>query len=88
MILVGDVPSPVNPPAGCRFNPRCPWAEENCKTDEPPLEEVKPGHWAACHYWKDIEAGTKRQTNKQSEIRLLGEGHTVLAETPSVPTVN
>jgi oligopeptide transport system ATP-binding protein len=88
MILVGDVPSPVNPPAGCRFNPRCPWAEENCKTDEPPLEEVKPGHWAACHYWSDIEAGTKRQTNKQSEIRLLGEGHTVLAETPSAPAVN
>src|ERR671936_501280 len=64
MILVGDVPSPVNPPAGCRFNPRCPWAEDNCRTDEPPLAEVKPGHWAACHYWKDIEAGKKRVTGQ------------------------
>jgi oligopeptide transport system ATP-binding protein len=88
MILVGDVPSPVNPPAGCRFNPRCPWAEDNCRTDEPPLAEVKPGHWAACHYWKEIEGGTKRQTNNQTEIRLLGEGSTVSAEAPTVPTIN
>src|ERR671928_1063495 len=51
MILVGDVPSPVNPPAGCRFNPRCPWAEDNCKVDEPPLAEVRTGHFVACHYW-------------------------------------
>ena len=43
MILVGDVPSPVNPPSGCRFNPRCPYAEDNCRTDEPLLAEVRPG---------------------------------------------
>jgi oligopeptide transport system ATP-binding protein len=88
MILVGDVPSPVNPPTGCRFNPRCPWAEDNCRIDEPPLAEVKPNHWVACHYWDEIEAGTKRQTNKQTEIRLLGEGHTVPAEVTEVPSPN
>src|SRR5215218_3224185 len=84
MILVGDVPSPVNPPAGCRFNPRCPWAEDNCRTDEPPLAEVKPSHWAACHYWNEIEAGTKRMTGL-SAIHALGEGETVPAVAPEVP---
>src|SRR6266516_4466354 len=87
MILVGDVPSPVNPPAGCRFNPRCPYAEDNCRTDEPALEEVKPGHWAACHYWDEIEAGTKRLTG-QSAIRRFGEGQTVSAEAPPAATVS
>jgi len=48
IILPGDVPSPLNPPSGCRFHPRCPVAIERCKTDDPPLEELKPGHWAAC----------------------------------------
>jgi oligopeptide transport system ATP-binding protein len=79
MILVGDVPSPANPPSGCRFHPRCPYAEDNCVTDEPPLEEVKSGHWAACHYWKEIEAGTKAMTG-QSAIRRYGEGEAVSAE--------
>ncbi|MCC6177818.1 MAG: dipeptide ABC transporter ATP-binding protein [Chloroflexi bacterium] len=64
IIVTGDVPSPVNPPAGCRFNPRCPYAEDNCRVDEPPLAEVKPGHYVACHYWGEIERGTKRITNE------------------------
>jgi len=69
MILVGDVPSPVNPPSGCRFNPRCPYAEDNCRTDEPPLAEVVPGHYVACHYWNEVEEGTKRVTNNTEIIR-------------------
>jgi len=69
MILVGDVPSPVNPPTGCRFNPRCPYAEDNCRTDEPPLAEVRPGHFVACHYWDEVEAGTKRITNATEIVR-------------------
>jgi len=48
MILAGDVPSPLNPPKGCRFHPRCPFAMEVCSQREPPLLEVKPDHWAAC----------------------------------------
>ncbi len=48
MILPGDVPSPLNPPKGCRFHPRCPFAMEVCSQREPPLVEVKPDHWAAC----------------------------------------
>ena len=48
IILKGDVPSPLNPPKGCRFHPRCPWAIEICSQEEPPLKELKPSHWAAC----------------------------------------
>ena len=48
-ILVGDVPSPINPPSGCRFHPRCPVAVEKCKTHVPEWREAAPQHWAACH---------------------------------------
>jgi oligopeptide transport system ATP-binding protein len=46
--LSGELPSPANPPAGCRFHTRCPVSEERCSSVEPPLLEVSPGHWAAC----------------------------------------
>ena len=53
IILTGDVPSPINPPSGCRFHPRCPKAQDNCATDEPALETKAgdpPAHRTACHY--------------------------------------
>lgn len=50
IILEGDVPSPVNPPAGCNFNPRCWKAQDICREIAPPLEEKRPNHYAACHF--------------------------------------
>jgi oligopeptide/dipeptide ABC transporter ATP-binding protein len=49
VILAGDVPSPINPPSGCHFHARCPYAMARCRHEVPALREVKPRHWAACH---------------------------------------
>ncbi|GGA63311.1 ABC transporter ATP-binding protein [Ornithinibacillus halotolerans] len=59
IILTGDVPSPIDPPQGCRFHTRCPFATERCTREVPELRNVVTdnGHQAACHYVEDIEAG-------------------------------
>jgi oligopeptide/dipeptide ABC transporter ATP-binding protein len=49
VILTGDVPSPINPPRGCHFHTRCPYAMPRCRQEVPELREVVPGHWASCH---------------------------------------
>ena len=57
IILAGEVPSPINPPAGCRFRTRCPYAVERCRVEEPAMREVAPGHHAACHLLSSVVCG-------------------------------
>ena len=56
VLLKGDVPSAVNPPAGCRFHSRCPYAQGICHEVEPPLVQYHPDHWAACHFTDKLVA--------------------------------
>ena len=49
MVLRGDVPTPINPPSGCRFHTRCPIVEDRCRREEPPLRLLEDGRSAACH---------------------------------------
>ena len=54
IILTGDVPSPANPPAGCKFHPRCRYAQAICRQEEPALRAVQPGHLTACHFAEEL----------------------------------
>jgi peptide/nickel transport system ATP-binding protein/oligopeptide transport system ATP-binding protein len=61
-ILSGEIPSPVNPPSGCHFHPRCPYAQEICRQEYPPLKDQSTGHSAACHFSSAV--GKFRNTNR------------------------
>ncbi|MGZ4962559.1 MAG: ABC transporter ATP-binding protein, partial [Limisphaerales bacterium] len=52
IVLAGEIPSPINPPSGCPFHPRCPIAQSQCQTEVPELRQLSSGHWAACHLAK------------------------------------
>jgi peptide/nickel transport system ATP-binding protein len=54
IILEGEIPDPANPPKGCFFHPRCRYAIDRCRLEAPPLEEIRPGHFAACHRAREL----------------------------------
>ncbi|HLJ63801.1 MAG TPA: dipeptide ABC transporter ATP-binding protein [Stellaceae bacterium] len=61
--LLGEVPSALNPPSGCHFHPRCPWAEARCRSEDPRLREISPGHHVACHLAEDQSLAATASTS-------------------------
>ena len=73
IILRGDIPSPANPPSGCRFHTRCPFVqEEMCPEVVPELRLLRPGHVVACHYAEDIEAGKIKPHDPAEVVQVDG----------------
>lgn len=54
ILLKGEVANPANPPSGCYFHPRCAYVQDICAKEEPPLEEIRPGHWVKCHLAREL----------------------------------
>jgi peptide/nickel transport system ATP-binding protein len=73
--LPGDVPSPANPPSGCYFHPRCPYAQRICKEERPPLRLVAPEHYAACHFAETLQLkGAPRPSSAAAATPLTPTG--------------
>lgn len=61
-VLKGDVPSPLDVPSGCRFHPRCPRAEDKCRTEQPPVRQLGPDHQSACHFADQAQTAWRDRT--------------------------
>ncbi|KAA2262212.1 ABC transporter ATP-binding protein [Solihabitans fulvus] len=87
ILLAGDLPSPANPPTGCRFHTRCPWRQaERCDTERPVLREILPGHKAACHYAEEIREGRILPHEVRAEVIATDLSSDIEISTPASVT--
>ena len=68
LILSGEVPSPINPPPGCRFYRRCIFAQDVCRLEEPTLQDVGDGHLVACHFTGELDFGSSAQQEYADQV--------------------
>jgi peptide/nickel transport system ATP-binding protein len=83
--LPGDVPSPANPPPGCYFHPRCPYAREVCRVERPPLRLVGSEHWAACHFADELKL---RGVPRLSELPVVAAPAVPVADGPATASAS
>jgi oligopeptide transport system ATP-binding protein len=83
IVLEGDVPSPITPPSGCRFHPRCRYATDVCKQLEPPLVDYGNGHLAACHHPLNVDQATLQQVSVAVESTPAEADETALPQDTS-----
>jgi oligopeptide transport system ATP-binding protein len=86
IVLEGDVPSPINPPSGCRFHPRCRYATDVCKQLEPPLVDYRDGHLAACHHPLNVDAATLQRVKVAEQLSPAAADASALPQGASGPS--
>jgi oligopeptide transport system ATP-binding protein len=86
IVLVGDVPSPINPPSGCRFHPRCRYMTDICKQVEPPLTDYGNGHLAACHHPLNVDAETLSRVSASEKYTPDSADESATPVDPSGPS--
>ena len=84
LVIGGEPPSPLRPPSGCHFHPRCPWAQDVCRRESPPLRQVAESHFAACHFAEEI--GTPAEAPIAADGS--GVGRRLLAQDQVLNTLN
>lgn len=82
--LEGEVANPANPPSGCYFHPRCPFAQEECKLQTPELRELRPNHWVACHRAEELDLPGITQTVAQPQVVSAPAAPRNLGPSPAV----
>jgi peptide/nickel transport system ATP-binding protein len=86
IILQGDVPSPVNPPPGCYFHPRCPYAKDKCKEETPPFVNYGDEHYAACHFASELKLKGVRELEAEQRAAASNGAKQAAAQAASEPS--